>query len=137
MEGPLNVIADTFSRLSRLDDTSALVGKKAITEDSESASYSIFDDEEIFNCLVHLPCTTNTKRKKSKLKKRKRNDQCYLNLPEDILEDNPLDIENIKEKQIEDEELQRSVTRHPEWYSHKTFNDIQDVSCYTKLGDDL
>ena len=35
VEGPRNVIADTFSRLSRLDDTSALVGKKAITEDSE------------------------------------------------------------------------------------------------------
>ncbi len=40
VEGPLNVIADTFSRRSRLDDTSALVGKKAITEDSELASYS-------------------------------------------------------------------------------------------------
>jgi len=47
-----------------------------------------------------------------------------------------LDIENIKEKQIEDEELQRSVTRHPEWYSHKTFNDIRDVLCYTRIGDD-
>ena len=99
VEGPLNVIADTFSRLSRLDDTSALVGKKAITEESNSASYSIYDDGEIFNCLVHLPCLTNLKKRKSKLKKRKRHDQCYLNLPEDILEDNPLDIENIKEKQ--------------------------------------
>jgi hypothetical protein len=136
VEGPRNVIADTFSRLSRLDDTSALVGKKAITEDSESASYSIFDDEEIFNCLVYLPCFTSRKRKKSKLKKRKRHDQCYLNLPEDIIEDNPLDIENIKEKQIEDEKLQQSVIKHPEWYSHKTFNDIRDVLCYTKVGDD-
>jgi hypothetical protein len=35
-----DVIADTFPRLSRLDDTSALVGKKANTEDSELASYS-------------------------------------------------------------------------------------------------
>ncbi len=69
--GPLNVIADSFSRLSRLDNTSALVGKKAITEDSDSASYSINDDNEIFNCLVHLPCLTNLKRRKSKLKKRK------------------------------------------------------------------
>ena len=113
MEGPFNVTADTFSRLSRLDDTSALVGKKAITEDSNSASYSIYDDDKIFNCLVHLPCLTNLKKRKSKLK-RKRHDQCYLNLPEDILEDNPLDIENIKEKQLEDNKLQQSVTRHPE-----------------------
>ncbi len=92
MEGPRNVIAYTFSRLLCLDDKSALVGKKAITEDSELASYSLFEDKEIFDCLVHLPCLTNLKKRKSKLKKRKRHNQCYLNLPEDILEDNPLDI---------------------------------------------
>ncbi len=78
MEGPLNVIADIFSRLSRLDDTPALVGKKAITEDSNLASYFTYDDGEIFNCLVHLPCLTNLKKRKSKLKKRTRHDQCYL-----------------------------------------------------------
>ena len=128
MEGPLNVIADTFSCLSRLDDTSALVGKKAITEDSDLTSYSIYDDNKIFNCLLHLPCLTNLKKRKSKLKKRKRHDQCYLNLPKDILEDNPLDIENIKEKQVEDNNLQQSVIRHPEWLSHKTFKTLQ--TCY-------
>ncbi len=42
VEGPRNDIADTFSRLSRQDDTSALVGKKATSEDSEVASYSLF-----------------------------------------------------------------------------------------------
>ena len=133
--GPLNVIADTFSRLSRLDDTSALVGKKTITEDSNSVSYSIYDDIGTFKCLIHLPCLTNLKTRKSKLNKRKRHDQCYLNLPEDILEDNPLDIENIKERQLEDNELQQSVIRHPEWFNHKTFNEVTDVLCYTKPGD--
>ncbi len=63
-------------------------------------------------------------------------DHCYLNLPEDIVEDNPLDIENIKEKQDEDNDLQQSAIRHPEWYSRKTFNDITDVLRYTKPGDD-
>jgi hypothetical protein len=58
-------------------------------------------------------------------------DQCYLNLPEDMVEDNPLDIENIKEKQDEDNELQQSATRHPEWCSRKTFNDVDNVLCYT------
>jgi hypothetical protein len=58
------------------------------------------------------------------------------NLPEDIVEDNPLDIENIKEKQIEDEKLQQLVTKHPECYSHKMFNNIRDVLCYTKIGGD-
>ena len=76
---------------------------------------------------MHLPCLTNLNRRKSKLNKRKQHDQCYLNLPEDILEDNPFDIENIKKKQVEDNKLQQSVTRHPEWYSCKTFNSLTAI----------
>ncbi len=33
---------------------------------------------------------------------------CYLNLPEDMVEDNPLDLENIKEKQEENNDVQQS-----------------------------
>ena len=39
---------------------------------------------------------------------------CYLNLPTDMEEDNPLFIENIKEKQDEDNDLQQAATKHPE-----------------------
>ena len=63
VEGQRNVIVDKFSRLLHQDDTSALVGKKAITEDSELASYSLFDDKEIFDCLVNLPCLTHKNQK--------------------------------------------------------------------------
>jgi len=143
VEGPRNVIADTFSRLLCQDYTLALVGKKAFTANSELASYSYFDDEEIFDDLVTLPCfTSRKKRKQQTSKKRHRsndgstNNQCYLNLPEDMVEDNPLDIENIKEKQYEDNDLQQSTIRHPERYRRKIFNDISDVLCYTKPGDD-
>ena len=62
VEGPRNVIADTFSRLLCQDDTSALVGKKAITDDSELASYSLFEDKEILDCLVKLPCLDSCKK---------------------------------------------------------------------------
>ncbi len=125
MESQRNVIADTFSRLSRQDDTSTLVGKKALTADSELASYSLFDDKEIFDCLVNLTCLTSCKKRKQQTPKicRRSNDgsikdQCYLNLPEDMVEDNPLDIENIKEKQDEDnmrncDELPESSQRAP------------------------
>ncbi len=34
---------------------------------------------------------------------------CYLNLPEDMVEDNPLDLENIQEIQDHDEKLMQSV----------------------------
>jgi hypothetical protein len=36
-----------------------------------------------------------------------------------MVEDNPLDLENIKEKQGEDHDLSQSLMRHPTWYSCK------------------
>ncbi len=62
-------------------------------------------------------------------------EHCYLNLPEDVAEDNPLESENIKEKQDEDNDLQQSLTKHPTWYSRKNINDVNDILCYTKPGD--
>ncbi len=59
----------------------------------------------------------------------------YLNLPEDMVEDNPLDLENIKEKQDEDNDLQQSLTKRPTWYSCKNINNIEGILCYTKPGD--
>ena len=62
-------------------------------------------------------------------------EQCYLNLPEDMVKDNPLDLENIKERQDEDNRLIQSTVKHKTWYSHKTINDVEDILCYTKPGD--
>jgi len=63
-------------------------------------------------------------------------DNCYLDLPEDMIDKNPLNIENIKEKQDQDADFRRSATRHPEWYSRKDINSFANVSCYTKPNDD-
>jgi hypothetical protein len=52
-------------------------------------------------------------------------------------EDNPLDIEIIKEKQDEDNDLQQTATKHPDGYSCKTFDQVTDVLCYIKPGDNL
>jgi hypothetical protein len=52
-----------------------------------------------------------------------------------MVEENPLDLENIKEIQDEDYDLQQSFTRHPDWYSCKNINDVNNILCYTKLGD--
>jgi hypothetical protein len=59
----------------------------------------------------------------------------YLNFPEDIVEDNPLDLENIKEKQDEDNDLHQLLTKHPTWYSHKNISEVNDILHYTKTGD--
>jgi hypothetical protein len=53
VEGPHNVIADTFSHLLHQDYTSSVVGKKAITEDSELANYSFVDDRTYSTISLH------------------------------------------------------------------------------------
>jgi hypothetical protein len=138
------------------------VGKKAITGDSELAYYSFADDREIFDCLINLPCfSLNKKQKQQKSTKRCKSNRsdshqhhlnwiktnsnchhscdvvthCYLNLPTDMAEDNPLDIENFKEIQDEDNDLQQTATNHPAWYSCKTFDQVTDILCYAKPGD--
>jgi hypothetical protein len=49
-----------------------------------------------------------------------------------MVEDDPVDLENIKEKQDEGNDLHQSLTKHPTWYSHKNINDVNDIMCYTK-----
>ncbi len=62
-------------------------------------------------------------------------EQRYLNLPEDMAEDNPLDLENIKERQDHDEKIMQSTVKYLEWYTRKTINDVDDILCYIKPGD--
>jgi hypothetical protein len=73
IKGELNVIADTFSRLSRNDGSSPLVGKKTANVVSNSESDNeydslylpLLDDREILDCLLNLPCIfSNNKRKR-------------------------------------------------------------------------
>ncbi len=51
-----------------------------------------------------------------------------------MVEDNPLGLKNIKEKQDEDNDLQQSLTKHPTWNSRKKIK-VDDILCYTKPGD--
>ncbi len=107
------------------------------------------NDGDIVDCLMNLPCLpSRTKKDRRLTKHRKCTDeqnkptlssytydstvkQCYLNLPEDMVEDNPLDLENIKERQYHDEKLMQSAVKYPEWYSHKSINDVEDILCHT------
>jgi len=53
-----------------------------------------------------------------------------------MIDNNPLNMENIKEKQDQDADLQQSATRHPEWYSCKDINSVANVLCFTRPNDD-
>jgi hypothetical protein len=159
IEDPHIVIADAFSRLLRKDVPSTLVGKKAahVVSDTklESLYLSLIDDKEIIQCFLNLPCCSFNKEKEKRPTKRRKcsavthslayngnnhfcdfnAENCYLNLPEDMVEDNPLELENIKEKQDKDSDLHQSLTKHPTWFSHKNINDVNGILCYTKPGD--
>jgi hypothetical protein len=76
----VNVITDTFSRLSRKDVPSVLVGKKIAhivsnsesNNEIESLGSSLTDDKKILEYLVSLPCLAcNKYRKKRYTKGRK------------------------------------------------------------------
>ncbi len=110
------------------------MGKKAahIVSNSELESlYSSFiEDEEILQRFLNLPCCFLNKVKVKRQKKcgkcsvdthsstynvnnhfcDSNAEHCYLNLPKDMVEDNPLDLKNIKEKLDEDNNLQHSLT---------------------------
>ncbi len=104
VEGSANVVADTFLRLARKDTpTRPAVGKKqpvAFISNSESNVedtpldnyFSWTDDPKMLQCFTYLP-----------------DKECYLNLPDDLITDNPLDMQNIKENQDADNALQQQA----------------------------
>jgi hypothetical protein len=138
---------------------STLVGKKAAHVGSNSELKSLYSsligNEEILQCFLNLPCCSFNKEKEKSAKKCKkcsadthslaynRNnhfydsnaEHCYLSLLEDMVEDNPLDLENIEEKQDEDNDLHQLLTKHSTRYSRKKSNDVNDILHYTKPGD--
>jgi hypothetical protein len=126
VECPCNMITDTFSRLLHSYVSSPLVGKKAANVGSDSESHNrnesshslLMDDRDIIDCLLNLPCLSFRKKRKSRPTKCKKcfrmtscenksllsfhfhdstAKQCYLNLLEDLVEDNPFDLENIRD----------------------------------------
>ena len=90
IKGPLNVIADTFSRMGRKEDPNLnTVGKSTDNSTKSTIKYenfhSILDDPDIADCFLTLP-----------------SEECYLNLPNTSAVDSPLDMQTISEKQKED-----------------------------------
>jgi hypothetical protein len=81
------------------------VGKRAanVVSNSESDNEyvslcsSLLDDKAIIDCLLNLSCIQSNKRRKKRDAKSSKTsnlcysavEHCYLNLPEDTVEDNP------------------------------------------------
>ena len=62
-------------------------------------------------------------------------EECYLNLPDDLVTDNPLDMENIKEKQDADHTLQQHAAKYSDCFMHRRVGTVDDILCYVKPGD--
>ncbi len=104
------MIADHYLRMPRSDDQAspAVVGKKNATptDNSDIASDSdpldnhhswiddIKDVVECYSCIIE--------------------EECFLNLPSNMDEDNPLDLETVKEEQANDNMLQNRVMKYPD-----------------------
>ena len=135
IKGEKNVIADTLSRLSRKEDkdVSPIVGKNDapssdIKLDSLESFYSVFDDLELAEYFSEgLEVESN-------LLEFITEHDCFLNLAEINEGENPLDLENIKNLQDSDEELQKLKDKHPEIYFYKDINKTKDILCYVRPG---
>jgi len=121
IKGPLNVIADTFSRMGIREDpstTGSTVGKSANNGHSSTIKYenfhSILDDPELAECFMALP-----------------DEECYLNLPNTSAVDSPLDMQTISEKQKDDTELLARKNKHKDFYFEKKLGD-HSIICYYK-----
>ncbi len=119
-------------RLARKDNpTPPAVGKKqpaafisnpeSDVEDTPYDNYfSWTDDREMCQCFKCLP-----------------NKECYLNLPDDLITDNPLDMENIKEDQDANNALQQQAEKYPYCFLQQRVGTVtvDNILCYVKPGD--
>jgi hypothetical protein len=129
VEGSVNVIADTFSWLLRKDTPASPVVRKRrpaeyfidkddVNETPLDNYFSWTDDREMFECFKCLP-----------------DKECYLNLPDNIVDNNPLDVEYIKELQDGDDALLQDATKYADQFTCKCIGTIDDILCYIKPGD--
>jgi hypothetical protein len=52
-----------------------------------------------------------------------------------MVDNNPLDMENIKEQQDADDALLQHATKYADRYTRKCISTVDDILCYIKPGD--
>ena len=133
VKGEDNVIADTFSRLGiSPGEGYPLKGKNdrpnpgraspvtvgdedAYLIDPEWYSSSIVDDYELGECLLNLS-----------------DDECYLNLPYEDIEENPLNLQRIRDKQRNDDSIAKWRQKNPDHFKEVQLGSVEDLIVYIK-----
>ena len=93
-------------------------GNKEESDNLLENYFSWTDDRELLDCFMNLP-----------------KEECFLNLPVDMVNKYPLDMENMKEWQNADKILQDQATKYEERYVRKRVGIVYDILCYIKPGD--
>ena len=61
-------------------------------------------------------------------------DESYLNLPFKNVQENPLNISNMRDKQYACNDIQRWRQKYPERFITKHLGTVTDLICYVKPG---
>jgi hypothetical protein len=61
-------------------------------------------------------------------------EECYLNLPDNMIDTNPLGMDKIKEQQDADDALLHYGTKYADQYTRKRIGTIDDILCYIMPG---
>jgi RNase H-like domain found in reverse transcriptase len=130
IEGTKNIIANQFSQMPLCSDReSPSVGKKSATLDDNADTNVdsdpldnhhvwIDDIKDFINCFSCLA-----------------GEDCYLNIPSDMEDENPLDMEVIKEQQLIDNALQQRMLKDAHRYTMERIGTVKEIVCYVKPGD--
>ena len=122
VEGSANIVADMFLHLDWNDTlVSSVLEKKqpaAVISNSESDVedtpldnyFSLTYDSKMLECFACLP-----------------NEECSLNLSDDLVTDNPLDMENFKEKQDVDNVLQQHADKYTDCFLLQQIGMVDDI----------
>jgi hypothetical protein len=94
------------------------IDKDDVDETPLDNYFSWTEDREMFECFKFLP-----------------DKECYLNLPDNMVDSTPLDMENIKEQQNADDALLKHATKYVDQYMCKHIGTIDDILCYIKPSD--
>ena len=109
--GKDNVIADTLSRLDRLEESVLSKDKQVfVLKDSVSKGMDFADDPLLIECFLHLP-------------------------PLEVQDTNPTDYQWIFDKQNETDELVKRQQKFPDRYFNNVLDD-KEIICYVAPGDD-
>ena len=87
----------------------------------EHSFYSLLDDPELLDCLLSMDYEDSF-------------EESFLNLPYENVQENPLNLANMRDKQYECPDIKRWKAKHSKHFITKEIGTVPDLICYVKPG---